>query len=106
VFRDEAWDGAPEPGEGADVGAEPGAKPHRVRLAGPSCLAGDVIGDYAFSAPLRPGDRLVFEDMALYTMVKTTTFNGVRLPSIVLREPCGALRTVRQFGYADFFSRL
>jgi carboxynorspermidine decarboxylase len=77
-----------------------------VRLAGPSCLAGDVIGDYSFAAPLRPGDRLVFEDMALYTMVKTTTFNGIRLPSIWLREEGGACRLNRSFGYADFLSRL
>jgi carboxynorspermidine decarboxylase len=106
VFRDPDWDGAPVPGPGADRGGEPGEKPCNVRLAGPSCLAGDVIGDYSFAAPLRPGDRLVFEDMALYTMVKTTTFNGIRLPSIWLREEGGVLRPVRSFGYGDFFSRL
>lgn len=106
VFRDPDWDGAPVPGPAADRGGDPGEKPCTVRLAGPSCLAGDVIGDYSFAAPLRPGDRLVFEDMALYTMVKTTTFNGIRLPSILLREEGGALRPVRSFGYGDFFSRL
>lgn len=106
VFRDPDWDGAPVPGPGADRGGEPGEKPCAVRLAGPSCLAGDVIGEYSFAAPLRPGDRLVFEDMALYTMVKTTTFNGIRLPSIWLREQGGALRPVRTFGYGDFLSRL
>ncbi|NLG36185.1 MAG: carboxynorspermidine decarboxylase [Lentisphaerae bacterium] len=106
VFRDPDWDGAPVPGPGADRGGAPGEKPCPVRLAGPSCLAGDVVGDYSFDAPLRPGDRLVFEDMALYTMVKTTTFNGIRLPSIFLREEGGALRPVRTFGYPDFLSRL
>lgn len=106
VFRDPDWDGAPVPGPGADRGGAPGEKPCPVRLAGPSCLAGDVVGDYSFDAPLRPGDRLVFEDMALYTMVKTTTFNGIRLPSIFLREDGGALRPVRTFGYPDFLSRL
>ena len=90
-----------------DGAAEPGSKPHAIRLGGLTCLAGDVIGDYAFDSPLRVGDRLVFEDMAHYTMVKSTTFNGVRLPSIVLFEPdTGELRVVRQFGYDDYRSRL
>lgn len=106
VFRDDDWDGSPVPGTSADQGGEPGTKPHTFRLAGPSCLAGDVIGEYAFDAPLKSGDRLVFEDMALYTMVKTTTFNGIRLPDIMLREPDGSFRTVRTFGYQDFISRL
>ncbi len=88
-------------------GAEPGKKPYTTRLGGLTCLAGDVIGDYSFDAPLRAGDKLVFEDMAHYTMVKTTTFNGVRLPSIVLFEPdSGKLDVVRQFGYAEYKSRL
>ncbi|NLF79932.1 MAG: carboxynorspermidine decarboxylase, partial [Clostridia bacterium] len=65
----------------------PGAKPYTYRLAGPTCLAGDVIGDYSFDAPLAPGDRLSFSDMAIYTMVKNNTFNGVNLPAIALREP-------------------
>jgi len=106
VFRDPDWDGAPVPGPAADRGGEPGKKPFTVRLAGPSCLAGDVIGDFSFAAPLRPGDRLVFEDMALYSMVKTTTFNGIRLPAILLREPGATLHPVRRFSYADFVSRL
>ncbi|HVK82512.1 MAG TPA: carboxynorspermidine decarboxylase, partial [Kofleriaceae bacterium] len=66
---------------------EPGAKAHTYRLGGMTCLAGDVIGDYSFDRPLVPGDKLVFLDMAHYTMVKTTTFNGVRLPSIATHDP-------------------
>jgi len=88
-------------------GADPGVKPYTVRLGGLTCLAGDVIGDYSFDAPLKVGDRVIFEDMAHYTMVKTTTFNGVRLPSIVLFEPNeNRLDVVRRFGYADYKSRL
>jgi carboxynorspermidine decarboxylase len=90
------------------IGAgEPGQKPFTCRLGGLTCLAGDVIGDYSFDSPLQVGDRLAFEDMAHYTMVKTTTFNGVRLPSIVLFEPeSGELRIVREFGYEEYKSRL
>ena len=81
-------------------------KTYTFRLGGPTCLAGDVIGDYSFDAPLREGDRLVFEDMALYTMVKTNTFNGMPLPSIVWRDKDGDLFLVRSFGYEDFKTRL
>lgn len=90
------------------VGAgEPGQRPHVVRLGGPSCLAGDVIGDYAFDRPLAVGDKLVFMDMAHYTMVKNTTFNGVRLPSIATFEPKSRTVTVvRRFGYEDYAGRL
>ena len=84
----------------------PGEKPYLYRLAGPTCLAGDVIGDYSFDRPLQPGDTLVFEDMAIYTMVKNNTFNGVRLPGIYLRETGGTIRTIRTFGYGDFKNRL
>lgn len=88
------------------VGAEkPGIKKHLYRLAGNSCLAGDVVGDYSFDMPLQVGDKLVFTDMAHYTMVKTTTFNGVRLPSIALANG-DSCRLVREFGYDDFKSRL
>ncbi len=87
-------------------GGEPGEKPFLWRLAGPTCLAGDVIGDYSFDRPLEPGDRLVFEDMALYTMVKTNTFNGMALPAIVWRGEDGEERLVKAFGYEDFRSRL
>ncbi len=85
---------------------QPGEKPFTFRLGGPTCLAGDVIGEYSFDAPLREGDRLVFEDMAIYSMVKTNTFNGMPLPAILLREKNGEYRIVRQFGYEDFKMRL
>ena len=84
----------------------PGEKPFTCRLGGVTCLAGDVIGDYSFDEPLREGDRLVFEDMALYTMVKTNTFNGTPLPSIVWRDLAGKLWLVREFGYENFKTRL
>ena len=85
---------------------EPGEKAHTYRLGGPTCLAGDIIGDYSFDSPLQEEDTLVFEDMALYTMVKTNTFNGMPLPSIVWRSRDGEQRVVRQFGYEDFKGRL
>jgi len=86
---------------------EPGAKAHTYRLGGMTCLAGDVIGDYSFDRPLVPGDKLVFLDMAHYTMVKTTTFNGVRLPSIATHDPVTKTITVhRRFGYRDYRDRL
>ncbi len=76
------------------------------RLGGPTCLAGDVIGDFAFPRELRVGDVLVFDDMAHYTMVKTTMFNGVKHPAIALQHEDGRLETVREFGYEDFRDRL
>lgn len=85
---------------------ESGEKAYTYRLGGPTCLAGDVIGDYSFDAPLNEGDRLVFEDMALYTMVKTNTFNGMPLPSIVWRDANGQEKLVKTFGYEDFKNRL
>lgn len=89
------------------VGAgNPGEFAYDYRLAGLSCLAGDVIGDYSFNEPLKVGDRLVFLDMAHYTMVKTNTFNGIRLPSIVLLEESGLIKVVREFDYFDFKNRL
>lgn len=89
------------------VGSDlPGHKPHTYRLAGLSCLAGDVAGEYAFDTPLAVGDRLVFTDMAHYSMVKTNTFNGIGLPSIYTFHPEAGLRLVRRFGYEDFKGRL
>ena len=83
-----------------------GEKAHDYRLAGPTCLAGDVIGDYSFDEKLKEGDVLTFEDMALYTMVKTNTFNGMPLPMIAYRKENGGIETVNTFGYEDFLSRL
>lgn len=80
---------------------------HVHRLGGMTCLAGDVIGDYAFPAPLKVGERVVFDDMTHYTMVKTTTFNGIALPAIALWDSRNdALGVVRRFGYEDFAGRL
>lgn len=87
--------------------SEPGRRAHTYRLGGLSCLAGDMIGAYSFDKPLNVGDKLVFEDMAHYTMVKTTTFNGVRLPSIALYDPSDdRYRVQRTFGYEDYRNRL
>jgi carboxynorspermidine decarboxylase len=80
--------------------------PFVYRLGGPTCLAGDVIGDYVFPRPLKPGDTLVFDDMAHYTMVKTTMFNGVKHPPIVLQHEDGSLEVIREFAYEDFENRL
>ena len=90
------------------IGAQaPGIKSWTCRLAGKSCLAGDVVGEYSFDKPLQSGDRLIFTDMAIYTMVKTTTFNGLRLPSIAVWDSeAKTLGPVKNFGYQDFMSRL
>ncbi len=76
------------------------------RLAGPTCLAGDIIGDYRFPEPLRIGDMLIFGDMAIYTTCKTNTFNGMPLPDIWKRALDGSLTPLTRFGYGDFKSRL
>lgn len=83
-----------------------GEKPFTYRLAGPTCLAGDIIGDYSFDHPLKEGGEIVLEDMALYTMVKTNTFNGMRLPDIAILRKDGDIRMVKTFGYEDFKGRL
>ena len=86
---------------------QPGERAWTCRLAGKSCLAGDVIGEYSFDAPLKPGQRLLFTDMAIYSMVKTTTFNGLRLPAIATWDPLtDEARVVREFSYQDFKGRL
>lgn len=85
---------------------EAGEKAHTYRLGGPTCLAGDVIGNYSFDAPLKPGDRLVFEDMAIYSMVKNNTFNGMALPDLVIQDRDGNCRLQKRFGYEDFKGRL
>lgn len=81
-------------------------RPYVYRLAGPTCLAGDVIGDYCFRQPLHIGDRLHFLDMAIYTMVKNNTFNGMPLPDILLETKEGHIQTIRRFGYDEFKRRL
>lgn len=84
---------------GAD---EPGKLKHTYRLGGLTCLAGDVIGDYSFEKPLQIGDKLVFEDMIHYTIVKNTAFNGIPLPSLCIWSESGTLRVVREFGYDSY----
>lgn len=83
----------------------PGEKAYTYRLGGPTCLAGDIIGDYSFDRPLQIGDKLVFGDMAIYSMVKNNTFNGVRLPDIAVKDEMG-VHVVKRFGYQDFKGRL
>jgi carboxynorspermidine decarboxylase len=81
--------------------------PHTYRLGGLTCLAGDVIDDYSFNEPLTIGQRLIFEDMSHYTMVKTTTFNGTKLPALAIwNSETDALNVVKTFGYEDFKNRL
>ncbi len=84
---------------------EANAKPYTYRLGGPTCLAGDIISDYSFDSPLKTGDKLIFTDMAIYSMVKNNTFNGMRLPSILLLSG-NNLKIVKEFGYKDFKERL
>ena len=89
------------------IGGEmPQKKAYTCRLSGPTCLAGDIIGDYSFDQPLQAGDRVVFGDMAHYTMVKSNTFNGMKLPSIAIAEEDGSVQPVKTFGYEDFKNRL
>ena len=85
---------------------EPGEKPCTVRLGGPTCLAGDVVGDYSFDAPPAEGDRLIFGDMAIYTTCKNNTFNGMPLPPIWALAEDGTCRELVRFGYNDFKMRL
>jgi carboxynorspermidine decarboxylase len=90
------------------IGAnKPGALPFTYRLGGISCLAGDEIGDYSFAKPLQPGDRLVLLDMALYSFVKNTTFNGVELPALItFNRAADTVNVIRRFGYEDYKGRL
>ena len=80
--------------------------PFTYRLGGLTCLAGDIIGDYSFKEPLHIGSKLIFQDMAHYTMVKNNTFNGIRLPSIAIQDRKGKIQIVKQFGYEDYRNRL
>ena len=83
-----------------------GEKKYTYRLGGATCLAGDIIGDYSFDEPLKIGDKLIFCDMAIYSMVKNNTFNGMCLPSIALRKQDGTIEIIKEFGYSDFKERL
>ena len=83
-----------------------GEKVYTYRLAGNTCLAGDIMGDYSFDTPLQVGDKIIFEDQMHYTMVKATTFNGIKLPSIAIQKRDGTTEVVREFGYEDFKNRL
>lgn len=89
------------------IGAgNPGEYEYTYRFGGPTCLAGDIIGDYSFERPLKIGDRLVFCDMAIYSMVKNNTFNGINLPSIVKYSEENGVEIIKEFGYEDFKGRL
>ena len=94
------------PNENYHAAGQPGTATHNYRLGGPSCLAGDVVGDFAFPRELVAGDTLVFDDMSHYTMVKTTMFNGVKHPPIALQHEDGRLEIIREFTYQDFRGRL
>ncbi len=83
-----------------------GEKKYTYRLAGNTCLAGDIMGDYSFDTALNIGDKIIFEDQMHYTMVKATTFNGIKLPSIAIQRVNGEIDLVREFGYEDFKERL
>jgi carboxynorspermidine decarboxylase len=85
---------------------EPGEKAFTYRLSSCTCLAGDVIGDYSFDREIKPGDKLYFMDMAIYSMVKNNTFNGMPLPAIAVMDQGGDCRVVKRFGYEDFKNRL
>ena len=87
-------------------GFEAGEKAYSYRLSSNTCLTGDIIGDYSFEKPVEIGDKLYFEDMAIYSFVKNNTFNGIGLPSLVLMDQTGDCRIVKSFGYEDFKGRL
>jgi len=81
-------------------------KKYTYRLGGNTCLSGDIIGDYSFDEELKIGDKIILEDMIHYTMVKTTTFNGIMLPSIVIKSKDGTFKLIKNFGYEDYKMRL
>ncbi|MGS4787646.1 carboxynorspermidine decarboxylase [Streptococcus sp. P25B114] len=87
-------------------GFEAGEKEFTYRLSSNTCLTGDIIGDYSFEKPVEIGDKLYFEDMAIYSFVKNNTFNGIGLPSLVLMDKTGDCRIIKEFGYEDFKGRL
>ncbi|MEA3523156.1 MAG: carboxynorspermidine decarboxylase, partial [Campylobacterota bacterium] len=83
-----------------------GEKAFTYRLAGNTCLAGDIMGDYSFDKPLEIGDKIIFEDQIHYTFVKSTTFNGIKLPSLGILKKDGSLHVSHKFGYEDYKNRL
>ncbi|WP_297442265.1 carboxynorspermidine decarboxylase [Sulfurimonas sp.] len=83
-----------------------GEKKYTYRLGGNTCLAGDIMGDYSFDKPLQIGDKIIFEDQIHYTFVKNTTFNGIKLPSLMIKRSSGELELVKEFGYEDYKRRL
>ncbi|MBE0514822.1 carboxynorspermidine decarboxylase [Sulfurimonas sp.] len=85
---------------------EAGEKPYTYRFGGNTCLAGDIMGDYSFDEPLQVGDRVIFEDQIHYTFVKNTTFNGIKLPSLVILREDKTLELIKEFGYQDYKNRL
>ncbi|HFI0112778.1 TPA: carboxynorspermidine decarboxylase [Streptococcus suis] len=87
-------------------GFEAGEKEFTYRLSSNTCLTGDIIGEYSFEKPVEIGDKLYFEDMAIYSFVKNNTFNGIGLPSLVLMDQTGDCRIIKEFGYEDFKGRL
>jgi len=88
---------------GAGVANE---KKYTYRLGGNTCLAGDIMGDYSFDKPLEVGDKIIFEDQIHYTFVKSTTFNGIKLPSLVIKRQSGEYELIKEFGYEDYKQRL
>jgi len=84
---------------------KPQEKPHTYRLTGNTCLAGDIMGDYSFDKPLKVGDKIIFEDQIHYTIVKNTTFNGIKLPDLAIERKDGTIEIVRAFGYDEYQRR-
>jgi len=83
-----------------------GEKKYTYRLGGNTCLAGDIMGDYSFDKPLQIGDKIIFEDQIHYTFVKNTTFNGIKLPSLVIKRKNGDIDIIKEFGYEEYKGRL
>ena len=92
--------------DGADIWEKPADGRFRYRLSSYTCLAGDITGDYEFDSEVNAGDRLVFEDMAIYSMVKNNTFNGIPLPDIAIMDANGDCRVWKHFDYDEFKRRL
>ena len=89
------------------IGAgQPGQKAHTYRFGGKTCMTGDVIGEYSFDAPLKPGDTIIFTDQMHYSFVKTNTFNGTPLANLAVRWEDGIIESLSDFGYEEFRRRL